>query len=55
MAYTLLGKLVWRGGRWYLRRRFPGLGRKLKLTGAGALAAVGAGAAISAARRPAGS
>lgn len=52
MGYSLLGKLVWRLGRRYLRRRFPGLGRKLAVAGAGAVV-LSAGAALSARRRPA--
>ena len=28
MGYKLLGYTVWRGAKWYARRRFPGAGRK---------------------------
>ena len=35
--YTLVGYLVWQGGKWYLRKRLPSP-RKVLLTGAGALA-----------------
>jgi hypothetical protein len=42
-GYRLLGLLVWRGGRWYLRRRMPA--RRTLLSGgllaAAALIAVG--------------
>jgi hypothetical protein len=41
-GYKLLGLVVWRGGKWYLRRRVPST-RKLALVGAGGVtAAVGA-------------
>ncbi len=29
MAYKLLGYAVWRGGKWYARRRFSGTRSKL--------------------------
>jgi len=50
-AYKALGFVVWRGGMWYLRRRY---GRAQRL-GAGALAAgtVAAVAALAARRRTA--
>jgi hypothetical protein len=41
MAYKLLGYVVWRGGKWYIRRRFGGARRKLAL--AAVLTAVVAG------------
>jgi anti-sigma factor RsiW len=44
MGYKVLGLLVWRGARWYLRRRYPGAPRKL-LVGGVALGAVAAGVA----------
>jgi hypothetical protein len=28
MAYKLLGYAVWHGGKWYVRRRYAGAGRK---------------------------
>ncbi|MGD0455685.1 MAG: hypothetical protein ABSB69_19025 [Solirubrobacteraceae bacterium] len=37
--YALLGYVVWRGGKWYLRRRLPSR-RRLVLTGFGALGVV---------------
>ena len=33
MGYKLLGYAVWQGGKWYLRRKFPGAGRKLATHG----------------------
>jgi hypothetical protein len=29
MGYKILGFVVWQGGKWYLRRRYPGAPRKL--------------------------
>jgi hypothetical protein len=50
-GYKLLGYVVWRGGKWYLRQRLPSM-RKLV---AAALASVsGAVAAVVIARRVAG-
>ncbi len=40
-GYTLLGALVWRGGKWYLRKRLPSR-RTVAVTGLGAVAAVAA-------------
>ena len=52
MGYKVLGYLVWKGARWYLRRRFRGAGRKaLIIGGAGVVAAAGA-AALIARRQP---
>ncbi len=31
MPYKVLGYVVWRGGKWYVRRRFAGTRRKLAL------------------------
>lgn len=40
MGYKLLGFVVWQGGKWYLRRRFQGVSRKIAVAGAaGALIA----------------
>lgn len=47
-GYKLLGLVVWRGGKWYLRRRVPSR-RKLVLVGAGGVTAA-AGAAVLARR-----
>ena len=38
-GYQLLGWAVWRGGKWYVRRRLPSR-RKLVLSGACAVVAV---------------
>jgi hypothetical protein len=50
MAYKLLGMVVWRAGRWYLRRRYGGRGRGRFGLAAGAAGAA-ALAAVLAARR----
>jgi hypothetical protein len=42
-GYRLLGYVVWRAGKWYLRRRLPS---RRAAAGAG-LAALGAGAAAA--------
>jgi hypothetical protein len=55
MGYKLLGLVVWRGGKWYLRRKFPGLGRKLAIAGASGLLLAGGAAAFAAQRRSAAS
>jgi hypothetical protein len=31
MGYKLLGFVVWQGAKFYLRRRFPGAGRKVAI------------------------
>jgi hypothetical protein len=36
MGYKLLGFAVWQGGKWYVRRRMSGVGRKLAIVGLGA-------------------
>jgi hypothetical protein len=41
-GYELLGFVVWKGGKWYVRRRLRGTGTRMAT---GALA-VGAGAAV---------
>jgi hypothetical protein len=46
MGYKLLGFVVWQGARWYLRRRYPGLPRKLAIAG-GAGLAVAAGVVVA--------
>jgi hypothetical protein len=45
MGYKLLGFVVWQGARWYLRRRYPNLPRKLAIAGIGGVALAG-GAAV---------
>jgi hypothetical protein len=47
-GYRLLGYVVWRGGKWYLRQRLPST-RKLAL--AGLAGVTGVGAAVALARR----
>jgi hypothetical protein len=42
MGYKVLGFVVWRGGKWYLRRRLQGKGSKAAIAGVGALALTGA-------------
>ena len=37
MGYKLLGYVVWRGGKLYVRRRYPGAPRKLAAGGVAAL------------------
>jgi hypothetical protein len=44
-AYRLLGIAVWRGGKWYLRRRLPAA-RSIALSVGGAAAALVAALAI---------
>ena len=52
MGYKILGYVVWRGGKWYIRRRVTGGGRK-KLAMAG-LAALALGGALAAGRAASG-
>ncbi len=33
MGYKALGFVVWQGGKWYLRRRMQGTGRRAALAG----------------------
>ncbi|MHB1571105.1 MAG: hypothetical protein ACYCXW_22470 [Solirubrobacteraceae bacterium] len=49
MAYKLLGFVVWRGARWYLRRRARAARRQIAVGAVGL--AVAAGLAAAAARR----
>jgi hypothetical protein len=51
-AYKLLGYVVWRGGRWYLRKRLPAR-RKLGVPGLAAGAGLAA-AVVAIARRASG-
>ncbi len=41
MGYRILGYAVWRGGKWYLRRRLGGAPRKLATAGAAGLLIAG--------------
>jgi hypothetical protein len=45
-GYKLLGFVVWRGAKWYARRKLPSA-RATAAGAAGALAALGAAAAIA--------
>ena len=49
-GYKALGFLVWRGGMWYLRRRY-GLVRRVAASSLAAGAVAAAGAAVAAQRR----
>ena len=49
MGYKVLGFVVWQGAKWYLRRRFPGAGRKVGIAAlAGGLIAGGVAVAHAA-------
>jgi hypothetical protein len=41
MGYKILGFAVWRAGKWYLKRRAPGMKRKAAIGALGALAVGG--------------
>jgi hypothetical protein len=45
-GYKLLGFVVWRGAKWYARRRLP-WSRKLALTAIGGLSVAGAAGVIA--------
>jgi hypothetical protein len=45
MPYKVLGYAVWKGARWYLRRRYGTAPKRLGIAAMGALAAAGALAA----------
>ena len=47
MAYKLLGFVVWKGVRLYLRRRYGGAVTKRRLLVAGGALALGVGAAVA--------
>ena len=53
MGYKLLGMAVWRGARWYLRRKYPNLRRNATLGAAGTVvaAAVASGVAVAVEKR----
>ncbi|MBV8954062.1 MAG: hypothetical protein JO153_01695 [Solirubrobacterales bacterium] len=55
MGYKMLGYVVWQGAKWYLRRRYPGAGRKVMIGGAAAAALAAAAAGVIAAQREPGS
>jgi hypothetical protein len=46
MGYKLLGFMVWQGGKWYMRRRLPGAGRKAAIAALAGSVLVG-GAAVA--------
>lgn len=50
MGYKLLGYIVWQGGKWYVRRRFPNLGRNLVIAGAAGALLAGAAVAVASQR-----
>jgi hypothetical protein len=54
MGYKLLGFLVWRGGKWYLRRRMPELRPKLVVGGLAVLVVAGVAAGVIASQRSSG-
>ena len=41
MGYKLLGFAVWRGSKWYLRRRISGFRAKAAIAGVGAVVVAG--------------
>ncbi len=52
MGYKTLGFIVWKGGKFFLRRRFPGAPRKLVMLGVGGtLVAAGVAGGLAAAVR----
>jgi len=44
-GYKLLGLVVWRGGKWYLRRRLPST-RAIAISAAGGLGVLVAGSVL---------
>ena len=51
MAYKLLGMLTWKGGKWFLRRKYgAAMAPKPLLLGGGLALLIGAG--LAAAKRP---
>jgi hypothetical protein len=51
MGYKLLGFAVWQGGKWYVRRRYGDVRRKLVIAGAGAAVVMALGVAAAASQR----
>jgi hypothetical protein len=51
MGYKVLGYVVWQGGKWYVRHRFPGAGRKLAIGALGAVAVAAAAGGVAAQRK----
>lgn len=52
MGYKLLGYIVWRGGRWYLQRRFPHARRNLAIAGGVGFLLAGGAVAFAVRHRP---
>jgi hypothetical protein len=55
MGYKVLGYVVWKGAKRYLRRRFPHARRKLAIAGGAGLLLAGGTAAFAVQRRANGS
>jgi hypothetical protein len=55
MGYKLLGYVVWKGAKRYLRRRLPHARRKLAIVGGLGVLLAGGAAAFAAQRRASGS
>ena len=51
MGYKVLGYAVWRGGKWYLRRRFPNARRNVAVGGGVGLVVAGSAVAFALSRR----
>jgi predicted PurR-regulated permease PerM len=47
MGYKILGYIVWRAGKWYVRRRAPNLPRNAAIAVATLLLLGGAGAVVA--------
>jgi hypothetical protein len=45
MGYKVLGFAVWKGSKWYLRRRMSGMKSKVAIAGVGAVLLAGAAVA----------
>jgi hypothetical protein len=50
MGYKVLGFVVWQGARFYLRRRYPGAGRKAAIAALAGSVIMGGAAVAYAAR-----
>ena len=50
MAYKLLGIVVWKGGKWFLRRKYGGKAMRVPAVVGGLLVVAGAGVALAARR-----
>ncbi len=47
MGYKLLGYAVWQGGKWYVRRRLPGVPRRVAIAAAAGGLMVAGGLAVA--------